>query len=148
MSPAPPGTRKRLSAAAFAGGFVLLAALDQIAQHTALEGGEFLGRRVAPFEPPLFCRLQREVLKWTRSSLERGEAPYGAIGFDAELGWCPRPSGGSGETRFDWAGCRIGAEPLPRERAEGVRRIATVGCSFTFGQEVGALESWPAQGDR
>jgi hypothetical protein len=148
MPPAPLGTRMSRAAAAFAGGLVLLAALDQLAQHTALKGGEFLGRRIAPFEPPLFCRSQREALKWTRSRLERGEAPFGAIGFDAELGWCPRPGEGSGETRFDWAGCRIGAEPLSRERAEGVRRIATVGCSYTFGQEVGALESWPAQVDQ
>jgi len=139
---------RRRAATAFAGGVLLLAALDQLAQHTLLEGGEFLGRRIAPFDPPLFCRAQRSALAWVRSLLERGEDSLGVMDFDAELGWCPRPGAGESEMRFDWAGCRIGAAPLPRERTPGVRRILTVGGSFTFGQEVGALESWPAQLDQ
>jgi len=125
--------------------FVALLALlvaDQVADRLLLSDGSFLGRRVAPFDPPLFCAPQREVLE----GLAAHDARLGKK-FDAQLGWCNLPDSGFGDFRYDWAGARIAAEPLPRSRTPGVRRILALGCSMTHGEEVGPEESWCAQLD-
>jgi hypothetical protein len=119
--------------------------LDQVLQYSLLRGGFLLGRRIAPYDPPLFAPSQEEALARIRAHVERGEPLSSPFEFDPELGWCPRPNGGSGESRFDWAGARIARGPLPREKRPGVERIVAMGDSFVFGNEVGARESWCAQ---
>jgi hypothetical protein len=45
-------------------------------------------------------------------------------------------------TSFDANGARISFEPIQRERRAGLRRIVTLGCSFTLGAEVRDQEAW------
>jgi len=122
-----------------------LVAVDQLLAHTVLGDDRFFEIQVAPFDPPLFSPSQFQVLERIRAQVA-GQAPA-TTRFDPELGWCNPPGGGFGEFRYDWAGARLGAEPLAREPAPGLRRIVTVGCSMTHGEEVGARESWCAQLD-
>jgi hypothetical protein len=100
---------------------------------------------VAPFDPPLFSPSQRKVLEQIEGDLASGRP--GSSRFDAELGWCNKPESGFGEFRYDWAGARIGAAPLAREKPAGFRRVVAVGCSMTHGEEVGATESWCARAE-
>jgi hypothetical protein len=125
---------------------VVLAALaaDQLVQWTLLRDGRFLGRRIAPYDPPLFTPEQDAARERIREAL-RGGKPLAGFAFDAGLGWSVPADGGRGELRFDWAGARIAGEPLAREKQPGRRRIVVLGDSFTLGDEVGARESWPAQ---
>lgn len=110
-----------------------------------LDDGLFLGRPVAPFDPPLFSRGQVQALE----HIERELADEGpdAVKFDGELGWCNRPDSGFGEFRYDWAGARIGNAPLERVKPPGTRRVVAVGCSMTHGEEVAATQSWCARVD-
>lgn len=119
--------------------------LDQVLTRAALADGMFLGVPVAPFDPPLFSPSQVRAFERIRAQLAGKEPRSGK--FDPELGWCNKPDSGFGEFRYDWAGARIGTEPLARERAPGVRRIVAVGCSMTHGEEVGARETWCARVD-
>lgn len=137
--------RARAVALRAAGVLAVLAVVDLALAHLVLADGIFLGRPVAPFDPPLFSPSQREAL----ASIERGlSSPEARAGkFDAELGWCNRPLSGFGEFRYDWAGARIGAEPLAQEKLPGVRRVVAIGCSMTHGEEVGAAETWCARAD-
>jgi len=123
----------------------LLWAADWAANRLFLTDGWFLGRPVAPFDPPLFSPSQREALARLEERLRAGTGAESK--FDPELGWCNRPGSGFGEYRYDWAGARIGRDELPRTKAPGVRRIVAVGCSMTHGEEVGAHESWCARLD-
>lgn len=125
----------------------LLLVADQVVQHVALVDGELMGRPVAPFDPPLFAPAQRERLSMVERSLAVGDPPVESLRFDAELGWDVPVGGGGGEFRYDWAGARIGAAPLARDKAADVRRLAVYGCSMTHGDEVAAREAWPAQLD-
>jgi hypothetical protein len=120
---------------------VLLA--DQAVQWTVLRDGWFLGRRIAPFDPPLFNERQ-EAARERLAALVRGEAVAPrSVRFDAELGWAPEPGSSVGDFSFDEWGARIGAAgPLPRERSPGVRRVVALGCSFTHGDEVVAADTW------
>lgn len=120
-------------------------ALDQLLARTALRDGMFLGVPIAPFDPPLFSPSQFRAFERIQEQLA-GQKPVSGK-FDPELGWCNRPDSGFDEYRYDWAGARIGAEPLARTKAAGVRRIVAVGCSMTHGEEVAARESWCAQVD-
>ncbi len=124
-----------------------LGLVDQVLLRTVLADGELLGRKVAPFDPPLFSPSQVESLARIRRHVETGDPPAESFRFDPELGWCPRPDSGHGEFRYDWAGCRIGVAPLSRELDSSQRRVVTIGCSMTHGEEVGALETWSAQID-
>lgn len=126
----------------------ILLALDQLLNFTLLGQGDLFGRRIAPYDPPLFAPSQRETLARIRAHVERGGPLATPFDFDPELGWCSRPGGGSGEFRFDWAGARIARDPLPRDRRPGVKRIVAMGDSFTLGIEVGAEESWCAELER
>jgi hypothetical protein len=128
-------------------GCLLLLISDQVVLYTVLADDVFLSRRVAPFDPPLFTDAQRLTLYDVQKSLEAGTLPKLARRFDPDLGWCNPRDGGFGEFAYDWAGCRKAVEPLPRMKAVGIRRVVTLGCSMTHGEEVGALETWPAQLD-
>jgi len=126
-----------------------LVAADQLVQLTVLSDGELLGRRVAPFDPPLFSPAQRAALETLRAQLaeEARGAPVTSL-FDADLGWCPTPDSEEGLCEHDWSGARLGASgPLARERTAGVRRVVLVGCSFTLGSEVRGEETWASQLD-
>ncbi len=108
-----------------------------------LRDGWLLGRRVAPFDPPLFTSAQvaaRERL----AAVVRGESvPPRSVVLDPELGWAPRPDSAVGADRYDGCGARVGATgPLLRERRPGVRRIVAVGCSFTHGDELPGEATW------
>ena len=123
---------------------LVLVLADQLALYVLLQDDVLFGRPVAPFDPPLFSPSQHESFGRIQSHLSSGNPPATAFRFDAELGWCSPRDGGHGEFRYDWAGCRVADEPLAREKAPGVRRIVTLGCSMTHGEEVGARETWSA----
>ncbi|MFT5289784.1 MAG: hypothetical protein ACI8QS_001646 [Planctomycetota bacterium] len=125
---------------------VLLVA-DQVVQHVALSDGVFMGRPVAPFDPPIFCEPQAKRLALIERSLAIGTPKPESLRFDAELGWCNPKDGGGEMFRYDWAGARVGEKPLSRQKPEGGRTLALYGCSMTHGDEVGALETWAAQLD-
>lgn len=130
-------------------GISLLAFLvvDQICQHTLLAGGTLRGRRIAPFDPPLFTPDQFARIEAYRVFAESGQDSRAGSNFEADLGWCPRPSTAEGEARFDARGARIGFAPVPIERTPGVRRVVALGCSFTFGAKVSGEEAWFARVD-
>ncbi len=127
---------------------VLALLADQAVLYTAFSDGEFLGRRLAPFDPPLFNAAQRQSLERVRARLAGGaiETP-GKMRFDALLGWSPRPLEDAGDFRYDQFGTRVGVAPIAALPPAGVRRLVVAGESFTHGDEVGALETWPAQLD-
>ncbi len=136
MSVGRVALRSIFALAVFAGGDWLLARL-------VLSDDLFLGRPVAPFDPPLFSGSQHEAL--TRIEEDLASAQPRPSKFDAELGWCNRPESGFGEFRYDWAGARLGAAPLAHVKAPETRRVVAVGCSMTHGEEVGAADSWCAR---
>jgi hypothetical protein len=103
----------------------IVLAADQLVQWTVLRDGVLLGRRIAPFDPPLFSSEQREKLATLLKYYRAGVKTDSLFDFDTELGWC--------------------AHPAPRsELPAGVRRIVAVGDSFTLGMEVRPEESWVA----
>lgn len=124
---------------------VSLAIADQVALYALLGEGVFLGRRIAPFDPPLFAESQREALARIDAHLATGEPPLEEFSFDADLGWTNDPGTGGGEFRYDWAGCRIASAPLARDKPAGVRRVLAIGCSMTHGEESSAGETWVAR---
>ena len=126
----------------------LLVGLDQAVQHLVLREGMLGSTRIAPYDPPLFTQDQRDWTRRTRERLQTDTVVQGHYPFDAELGWCPRRDSGRPTKVWDWSGSRIGFGELPREKAPGVRRVCTIGCSFTFGDEVGNEETWGALLDR
>src|SRR5262249_3790796 len=91
-----------------------LVGLDQALDRFPLRAGLFFKHPVAPFDPPLFSPSQVAALARIDSELAKPEKGPGK--FDAELGWCNPPDSGFGEFRYDWAGARIAAAPLPREK--------------------------------
>jgi hypothetical protein len=124
-------------------GALLLAAADQVMLHTVLADGVFLGAPIAPFAEPLFSDSQRALVANLEHALANDRQAFeDHTQFDPLLGWCPRPGERYGEASFDWAGSRMGPEPLPRSRADGERLIGLVGCSFTLGSEVQDDETW------
>lgn len=131
---------RRLAVAA-----LVLIAVDQLCLRTLLREDTFLGRPVAPFDPPLFSPPQEESLARIDAFVETGERTAESFSFDPELGWCPPANGGSGEYTYDWAGARIASGPLAETKAG--RRIVTVGCSMTHGEESPAEETWAARVD-
>lgn len=120
---------------------------DQALLFLGLADGYLRGRRIAPFDPPLFDGGQLHRLAVLEAHLRTGEPGREHFLHDGELGWAPPHGGTAIGERFDWAGARIGLAPLAREKSEGVRRIVAVGCSFTFGDEVGGDETWAARLD-
>ncbi len=149
MADAPPAAaksriRRLLPKLAIAA--VALLVCDQIVNYAVLGEGWLGGRRIAPFDPPIFTKGQlAKIESLAMAAASPGDSPLGDVVFDAELGWCTPPEGSS--DRVGQAGSRVGASAVPRERTDGVRRIATFGCSFTYGSEVEAPDAWPAQLD-
>lgn len=138
--------RKRGLALVF--GAIALVTLDQVLLHTLLSEGQLLGHDLAPFVPPLYGAEQRSLVSKYEEKLAGPVNKFEADSlFDAQLGWCPRPEQRRRQDRFDWSGSRQAHKPLPRERVSGERRIALFGCSYTFGSEVSAKDSWAGQLD-
>ncbi len=125
-------------------GLLVVVIADQVVQHAFLGTGYLMGRRVAPFDPPLFAPHQVERVAGYRALLASGLDPRRESGFDPELGWCALPSVADPRYATDERGARIGLGPVPRERTAGVQRVMAIGCSFTYGQEVDGPETWPA----
>lgn len=125
----------------------IFVACDQIAQHAFLSTGFLAGRRVAPFDPPLFASHQLERLAAYRKLIAEGVDGSTSSDFDPELGWCPHGARDDGWYRIDERGARYAREPVPRERTSGVRRAVALGCSFTFGAEVDGPDAWVARVD-
>lgn len=126
-------------------GVFLLA--DQAVQWTVLRDGYLRGRRIAPFDPPLFNATQEAVLERLRSQ-DPAEPLTGNVRFDPDLGWCVAPESGSGDYVYDRFGARVGHAPLAIDKAPGVRRLCVIGGSFTHGDEVTGVDAWPAILDR
>ena len=137
-------TRRRLGIGLVAA-VALGLALDQALLHTALADDRFRGHFVAPFDPPLFIAPQFQHLEDTRRILAGDEALAQRSLFDPELGWCPRPDSEAFGARFDGLGARVGAQAHGPQPTPGLRRVVTLGGSFTMGMEVGEPEAWPAQ---
>lgn len=131
--------RKRLVALGLLLGSGLIT--DQILL-SALEDGYFRGRRIAPFDPPVFYSEQETLLRQIERHARTGQPDEIALSFDADLGWAPTPGVPIGAMAFDWSGCRLSAEPLARERSPNSARVVCVGCSFTQGEEVADAETW------
>jgi hypothetical protein len=123
----------------------VLVGADWLLARAVLGDGRFLGRPIAPFDPPLFSSSQRAGLEHIEAELAGSQPKTGK--FDADLGWCNPPRSGFGAFTYDWSGARIGAAPLARAKVPGQRRVVAVGCSMTHGEEVGATEAWCARVD-
>lgn len=131
------------------GSLLFALALDQLLLFTALSDGQFRGRAVAPFDPPLFNEAQRESLERIRALSEgKLDALPGNVQLDAELGWTTLPDTVRGECAYDSHGSRVvrGA-PERGGRNDGVRRVVAIGGSFTHGDEVKGHETWPHLAD-
>ncbi len=125
-----------------------IVALDQFVQYALIRDGHLFGRSIAPYDPPIWSPMQEQSLAHIRSHVATDEPPLSAFEFDSQFGWCPKPGQRSLLYQYDWAGCRIGNEPLSRMSTEGRRRITTIGCSFTLGTEVAGRDTWEAQLER
>lgn len=123
---------------------VVLTIGDLSLDRMLLSDGRFLGRFVAPFDPPLFSPSQFQALKRLEETIETEDR---ATKFDPHLGWSNKPDSGFGEFRYDWAGARMGRKALDREKSAGARRVVAVGCSMTHGEEVSAEEAWCSRVD-
>jgi hypothetical protein len=128
-------------------GVATLVAVDQLVQHTVLRDGELRSRRIAPFDPPIFSPTQQSSFARIHAHATTGEPPASSFDFDSELGWCTRRESDDGLYRFDWAGSRVGAEPLARARPAGVKRAIAIGCSYTLGMAVAGNECWTSRLD-
>ncbi len=122
-------TKRRRRTFALVAMLLALLAADQLLLHVVLSGGTVAGRRVAPFDPPLFAPVQFEFRDRLAAAVESGRDPGFFLAHDAELGWVPRNGG---------------PRPAPgREGRSGEqRRVVAVGCSFTYGEEVEDHETW------
>ena len=107
-------------------------------------------RPVPPFGAITYAP-QQEWLRKQREELAGMRKPQGVGRFDPLLGWSHRPGvvGKGGEVTINARGLR-GGQDYPDERPEGVARIVACGDSFTFCEEVGDTDSWPAilEGER
>lgn len=121
---------------------VLGVALDQVGNYALMSGGVVLGRRIAPFDPPLFNPGQWKAFAKYESFARSGQPPETSFHLDPDLGWAPPADGVLDKQHFNWAGCRVGPEPLEARPRPGVRRIVTLGCSFTLGEEVEDEQAW------
>jgi len=117
--------QRKLLIAAVPLGLLLVA--DLVVQHTALRDGVLFGHRVMPFQPPLFSEQHLATFGRLKQEAAGTIQPQGPVRFDAELGWV--------------------AQPRVHEFGAGAaaRTLVTLGGSFTYGDEVAASESWPAQ---
>ncbi len=119
---------------------LVLLALDQALLHAALADGWLQGRRVAPFDPPVFNTGQEARLERIRERLAAGK--LGGSIHDPDLGWCPRPGPEGSMYEYDWSGARLHREPTLEVKDAARTRIAVMGCSFARCDEVSAADSW------
>lgn len=125
----------------------VLLVVDQVVHYSVLSDGWLMGRRIAPFDPPLFCEAQLKAQEQYQLHATTGRPREVEFRFDPQLGWAPVPGEPSGPMNFDWAGCRSGPLELEREKRADLRRLMTIGCSFTLGEEVADDEAWPHRVD-
>jgi len=121
---------------------------DQVCQYTVLSDGTLFGRRLAPFDPPLFNSQQKSNRDRFESSLRTGIPRQAGFRFDDLLGWCPPRDDVWAGMQFDWAGGRVGDQPLSNPRREDLSRVVAMGCSMTLGYEVEDREGWVARLDQ
>ena len=132
---------KRLALAGLLG--LLLAELG--ARLFVVDNTKLVWRPMPPFGA-LTNEAQHEWVARRRAELA-GEAVSFELGaFDAELGWTLLPSrsapGASASTNSRAA---RGPHEVADEKPAGTLRVACFGESFTFCEEVGDAETWPAQ---
>jgi len=125
-----------------------LVVVDQIVNFVALGEGYFQGRRVAPFDPPIFSDSQRTSLLQMDAVASGGTYPPDLQPFDAELGWVPRPGGHDLWSDYDDHGARADGTPLAAQRSPELMRVAAFGCSFTHGRSCPDADTWPCQLER
>lgn len=91
----------------------------------------------------------RLPLEQIRTMLEKVRDGETFLGWDADLGWSPRPHGRSAIAPFAANGATIrSARETSEQETPGTLRVATFGDSFTFGDEVGPDETWEAALER
>src|SRR5262245_9701751 len=90
----PPRSKCRRLAALALRSLLALVVVDQAIEWTALRDGALLGRRIAPFDPPLFTAEQAASLERLRASAELATAGregsgagFGVVRWDPLLGW-------------------------------------------------------------
>ena len=115
--------------------------VDQVVNWTVLADGWLLGRRIAPFDPPIFTREQEESLERLKE-LARGGPPSGVVRFDAEIGWASPRSESAGGSWYDEFGARRTSPEEVTPEIAARPKLLLVGCSFTHGDEVAAHETW------
>ncbi len=85
------------------------------------------------------------------TDLARAQAAAAAFNpwdrYDPDLGWCPIPSAGGPGITINAQAFRARRE-FKNPKPAGLRRVAIVGDSFTFGLEVADGEEFPARLDR
>jgi lysophospholipase L1-like esterase len=132
---------KRRWPAAVLAGLAALVLLDLALSLTLIADGELAGRPLPPFGAITNARQ--------RAALERmlgRAAKTGINAYDRELGWTNRRMGVSEDGLY-----HTNSEGLRgrREYAElppaGAARVLAFGDSFTFGDEVGDDDTWPAR---
>jgi hypothetical protein len=136
-------TRRRLLLAAVAA--IFAAALAEISLRLLLDGdGLLLGHPL----PPYGAVNHPHQRQWLEQRRGGRSLPGQFIHFDAELGWDLAADGQGGQGHLRCSTNSLGARG-PREYAkrpaEGVLRIVCFGDSFTFGNEVGDADAWPAR---
>lgn len=122
---------------------IALVVTDLALQHVALADDEFLRRRVAPYDPPIFCATQRDALARLDAFAEFDQSVGETVLHHPELGWSTPRDTALGEMLFDEHGARTSGVERGEPSADR-RRIVTVGCSFTLGTEVLNGETWQA----
>lgn len=136
-------TRRRIAAALAALVVSLLACelVLRVATRREESGQLWLGSlRLLPYQLPL------DVVRANLDKLREGET---FLGWDADLGWAPRPNARSATGPFAVNGAGIrSARETSEIAAPGTLRIAAFGDSFTFGDEVGPDETWEAALER
>lgn len=136
-------TRRRI-AAALAALLVSLLACEvvlRVATRRDESGQLWLGTlRLLPYRLPLAD---------IRANLDRLRDGETFLGWDADLGWAPRPNARSTTAPFAVNGAAIrSARETSQTAPQGTLRIAAFGDSFTFGDEVGPDETWEAALER
>jgi hypothetical protein len=127
---------------------LFLVFLDQALNVVGLGSGFFQGRRVAPFDPPLFSDDQRTSLMQIDAAVASGGAPPDAEPFDAELGWAPPAGSHDRWGDYDESGARADGSPLAAVKSPDRLRVAALGCSFTHGLSCAPEDAWPSQLER
>lgn len=118
-----------------------LGLVDAVAGWTLLAHGKLGRRPLPPFGVELDVEQRAAIARLT----QKPRPPQGLHAFDAELGWCVRPSSSdsTGMVHVNAAGQR-GQRDYTALPAAGVRRVACFGDSFTFGDEVQDEFTYPA----